>query len=158
MVIQNDIVAHNSILTGVDFSILIFKVYTLLVCPNTNLMRLSEKMDDWELSSEEMEMSISNQSCAAVSSRSHLNNDKLLVGAFHNIPRANWNAKQRVLTVNFFCVMKEGNPSKHRASVLKFFDSLVLPISGFWNTVMAHPNDPEALNFRMHDSTHLEGP
>lgn len=51
----------------------------------------------------------------------------------------------------FFCVMKEGNPSKRRASVLKFFrelpsqddDSQVLPISGLWNTAMAHPNDPE---------------
>ncbi|XP_027365795.1 uncharacterized protein LOC113872444 [Abrus precatorius] len=51
----------------------------------------------------------------------------------------------------FFCVMKEGNPSKRRASVLKFFrelpcqddDGQVLPISGLWNTAMAHPNDPE---------------
>lgn len=51
----------------------------------------------------------------------------------------------------FFCVMKEGNPGKRRASVLKFFrelpsqddDSQVLPISGLWNTAMAHPNDPE---------------
>ncbi|XP_047952217.1 uncharacterized protein LOC125197504 [Salvia hispanica] len=51
----------------------------------------------------------------------------------------------------FFCVMKEGNPSKRRASVLKFFrelpsqddDSQVLPISGLWNTAMAHPNDSE---------------
>ncbi|KAL0304630.1 UNVERIFIED_CONTAM: hypothetical protein Scaly_3016100 [Sesamum calycinum] len=51
----------------------------------------------------------------------------------------------------FFCVMKEANPSKRRASVLKFFrelpsqddDGQVLPISGLWNTAMAHPNDPE---------------
>ncbi|XP_031492157.1 uncharacterized protein LOC116258866 [Nymphaea colorata] len=51
----------------------------------------------------------------------------------------------------FFCVMKEGNPSKRRSSVLKFFrelptqddDGQVLPISGLWNTAMAHPNDPE---------------
>lgn len=51
----------------------------------------------------------------------------------------------------FFCVMKEANPSKRRASVLKFFrelpcqddDGQVLPISGLWNTTMAHPNDPE---------------
>ncbi|XP_042058088.1 uncharacterized protein LOC121802476 [Salvia splendens] len=51
----------------------------------------------------------------------------------------------------FFCVMKEGNPSKRRASVLKFFrelpsqddDGQVLPISGLWNTAMAHPNDSE---------------
>ncbi|KAL8514214.1 hypothetical protein ACS0TY_013369 [Phlomoides rotata] len=51
----------------------------------------------------------------------------------------------------FFCVMKEGNPSKRRASLLKFFrelpsqddDGQVLPISGLWNTAMAHPNDPE---------------
>lgn len=42
----------------------------------------------------------------------------------------------------FFCVMKEGNPSKRRASILKFFrdlpsqddDGQVLPISGLWNT------------------------
>ncbi|KAI9113942.1 hypothetical protein K1719_015193 [Acacia pycnantha] len=51
----------------------------------------------------------------------------------------------------FFCVMKEGNPGKRRASILKFFrelpsqddDGQVLPISGLWNTAMAHPNDPE---------------
>ncbi|KAJ6737189.1 ARM-REPEAT/TETRATRICOPEPTIDE REPEAT (TPR)-LIKE PROTEIN [Salix viminalis] len=51
----------------------------------------------------------------------------------------------------FFCVMKEGNPSKRRGSILKFFrelpsqddDGQVLPISGLWNTAMAHPNDPE---------------
>ncbi|KAK1267630.1 hypothetical protein QJS04_geneDACA000215 [Acorus gramineus] len=51
----------------------------------------------------------------------------------------------------FFCVMKEGNPSKRRSSILKFFrelpsqdeDGQVLPISGLWNTAMAHPNDPE---------------
>lgn len=51
----------------------------------------------------------------------------------------------------FFCVMKEGSPSKRRASILKFFrdlpsqdnDGQVLPISGLWNTAMAHPNDPE---------------
>lgn len=51
----------------------------------------------------------------------------------------------------FFCVMKEGNPNKRRASILKFFrelpsqddDGQVLPISGLWNTAMAHPNDPE---------------
>lgn len=51
----------------------------------------------------------------------------------------------------FFCVMKEANPSKRRSSVLKFFrelpcqddDGQVLPISGLWNTAMAHPNDPE---------------
>ncbi|KAG8377326.1 hypothetical protein BUALT_Bualt08G0021800 [Buddleja alternifolia] len=51
----------------------------------------------------------------------------------------------------FFCVMKEANPSKRRASLLKFFrelpsqddDGQVLPISGLWNTAMAHPNDPE---------------
>ncbi|CAN1317702.1 Tetratricopeptide repeat protein 1 [Linum perenne] len=47
--------------------------------------------------------------------------------------------------------MKEGNPSKRRTSILKFFrelpsqddDGQVLPISGLWNTAMAHPNDPE---------------
>lgn len=51
----------------------------------------------------------------------------------------------------FFCVMKEGNPNKRRASILKFFrelpsqddDGQVLPISGLWNTAMTHPNDPE---------------
>lgn len=51
----------------------------------------------------------------------------------------------------FFCVMKESNPSKRRASIVKFFrelpsqddDGQVLPISGLWNTAMAHPNDPE---------------
>ncbi|KAI4382061.1 hypothetical protein MLD38_008069 [Melastoma candidum] len=51
----------------------------------------------------------------------------------------------------FFCVMKEDNPSKRRASILKYFrelpsqddDGQVLPISGLWNTAMAHPNDPE---------------
>ncbi|KAL6572618.1 hypothetical protein OROMI_013576 [Orobanche minor] len=51
----------------------------------------------------------------------------------------------------FFCVMKENNPNKRRASLLKFFrelpsqddDGQVLPISGLWNTAMAHPNDPE---------------
>ncbi|KAK1370988.1 Clathrin, heavy chain [Heracleum sosnowskyi] len=51
----------------------------------------------------------------------------------------------------FFCLVKEGNPSKRRASILKFFrelssqddDGQVLPISGLWNTAMAHPNDPE---------------
>lgn len=51
----------------------------------------------------------------------------------------------------FFCVMKEGNPGKRRSSILKFFrdlpsqdeDGQVLPISGLWNTAMAHPNDPE---------------
>jgi len=50
--------------------------------------------------------------------------------------------------------MKEANPSKRRASVLKFFrelpsqddDGQVLPISGLWNTAMAHPNDPEFIN------------
>lgn len=54
----------------------------------------------------------------------------------------------------FFCVMKEGNPTKRRASILKFFrelpsqddDGQVLPISGLWNTAMAHPNDPEFIN------------
>ncbi|KAK9163088.1 hypothetical protein Syun_003990 [Stephania yunnanensis] len=54
----------------------------------------------------------------------------------------------------FFCVMKEGNPSKRRTSILKFFrelpsqddDGQVLPISGLWNTAMAHPNDPEFIN------------
>ncbi|XP_072989662.1 uncharacterized protein [Typha latifolia] len=54
----------------------------------------------------------------------------------------------------FFCVMKEANPSKRRSSVLKFFrelpsqddDGQVLPISGLWNTAMAHPNDPEFIN------------
>ncbi|KAF5945375.1 hypothetical protein HYC85_015603 [Camellia sinensis] len=46
---------------------------------------------------------------------------------------------------------KEGNPSKRRSSIMKFFrdlpsqddDGQVLPISGLWNTAMAHPNDPE---------------
>lgn len=50
--------------------------------------------------------------------------------------------------------MKESNPAKRRASVLKFFrdlpsqdeDGQVLPISGLWNTAMAHPNDPEFIN------------
>ncbi|KAJ6844218.1 uncharacterized protein M6B38_291490 [Iris pallida] len=54
----------------------------------------------------------------------------------------------------FFCVMKEGNPSKRRAGLLKFFrdlpsqddDGQVLPISGLWNTAMAQPNDPEFIN------------
>ncbi|XP_073105488.1 uncharacterized protein [Elaeis guineensis] len=54
----------------------------------------------------------------------------------------------------FFCVMKEGNPNKRRTSILKFFrelpsqddDGQVLPISGLWNTAMAHPNDPEFVN------------
>ncbi|KAL3524730.1 hypothetical protein ACH5RR_013102 [Cinchona calisaya] len=47
--------------------------------------------------------------------------------------------------------MKEGNPSKRRASILKFFrelpsqddDGQVLPISGLRNTAMVHPNDLE---------------
>ena len=51
----------------------------------------------------------------------------------------------------FFNVIKEENPSKRRASTLKFFrelpsqydDGQVLPISGLWNTAMAHPNDPK---------------
>ncbi|KAL0917512.1 hypothetical protein M5K25_012578 [Dendrobium thyrsiflorum] len=50
-----------------------------------------------------------------------------------------------------FCVMKEDNPTKRRAGIIKFFkdlplqdeDGQVLPISGLWNTAMAHPNDPE---------------
>ncbi|XP_042492222.1 uncharacterized protein LOC122071850 isoform X2 [Macadamia integrifolia] len=54
----------------------------------------------------------------------------------------------------FFCVMKEGNPNKRRTSILKFFRDLpsqddegqVLPISGLWNTAMAHPNDPEFID------------
>ncbi|XP_043721784.1 uncharacterized protein LOC122669163 isoform X2 [Telopea speciosissima] len=54
----------------------------------------------------------------------------------------------------FFCVMKEGNPNKRRTSILKFFrelpsqddDGQVLPISGLWNTAMAHPNDPEFID------------
>ncbi|GFQ02916.1 tetratricopeptide repeat protein 1 [Phtheirospermum japonicum] len=54
----------------------------------------------------------------------------------------------------FFCVMKESNPSKRRSSLLKFFrdlpsqddDGQVLPISGLWNTAMAHPNDPEFID------------
>nr|CAD1826897.1 unnamed protein product [Ananas comosus var. bracteatus] len=54
----------------------------------------------------------------------------------------------------FFCVMKEANPSKRRSSVRKFFrdlpsqddDGQVLPISGLWNTAMAHPNDPEFIS------------
>lgn len=54
----------------------------------------------------------------------------------------------------FFCVMKEGNPNKRRTSIIKFFrelpsqdeDGQVLPISGLWNTAMAHPNDPEFIN------------
>ncbi|XP_074587463.1 uncharacterized protein LOC141843300 [Curcuma longa] len=54
----------------------------------------------------------------------------------------------------FFCVMKETNPSKRRLSILKFFrelpsqddDGQVLPISGLWNSAMAHPNDPEFVN------------
>ncbi|EPS66514.1 hypothetical protein M569_08256, partial [Genlisea aurea] len=54
----------------------------------------------------------------------------------------------------FFCVMKEGNPNKRRSSLLKFFrdlpsqddDGQVLPISGLWNTAMAHPNDPEFMD------------
>lgn len=57
----------------------------------------------------------------------------------------------------FFCVTKEGNPSKRRASLLKFFrelpskddDGQVLPISGLWNTAMAHPNDPEFIELRI---------
>ncbi|GAB4837863.1 hypothetical protein Ancab_027389 [Ancistrocladus abbreviatus] len=57
----------------------------------------------------------------------------------------------------FFCVMKEGNPNKRRASILKFFrelpsqddDGQVLPISGLWNTAMAHPNDPEFIELGM---------
>lgn len=51
----------------------------------------------------------------------------------------------------FFCVMKETNPTKRRASVAKFFkefpsqdeEGQVLAVSGLWNTAMAHPNDPE---------------
>lgn len=51
----------------------------------------------------------------------------------------------------FFCVMKEANPTKRRASVTKFFkefpsqdeEGQVLAVSGLWNTAMAHPNDPE---------------
>ncbi|MCO5610385.1 hypothetical protein L7F22_064621 [Adiantum nelumboides] len=51
----------------------------------------------------------------------------------------------------FFCVMKEANPTKRRASVSKFFkefpsqdeEGQVLGVSGLWNTAMAHPNDPE---------------
>ncbi|KAL2503773.1 ARM-repeat/Tetratricopeptide repeat (TPR)-like protein [Abeliophyllum distichum] len=47
--------------------------------------------------------------------------------------------------------MKEVNPSKRRASILTFFrelpsqddDGQILPISGLWNTAMAHPNDHE---------------
>lgn len=54
----------------------------------------------------------------------------------------------------FFCVMKEGNPMKRRQSILKFFrelpsqddDGQVLPISGLWNTAMAHPNDHEFID------------
>ena len=54
----------------------------------------------------------------------------------------------------FFCVMKEGNPSKRRASILKFFrelpslddDGQVLPISSLWNTAMAHLNDQEFID------------
>ncbi|XP_077249935.1 uncharacterized protein LOC143889564 [Tasmannia lanceolata] len=54
----------------------------------------------------------------------------------------------------FFCVMKEANPSKRRTSIVKFFrdlpsqddDGQVLPISGLWNTAMAHPNDPEFID------------
>ncbi|KAF9623773.1 hypothetical protein IFM89_005280 [Coptis chinensis] len=54
----------------------------------------------------------------------------------------------------FFCVMKEGNPNKRRQSILKFFrelpsqddDGQVLPISGLWNTAMAHPNDHEFID------------
>ncbi|KAJ4953790.1 hypothetical protein NE237_030622 [Protea cynaroides] len=54
----------------------------------------------------------------------------------------------------FFCVMKEGNPNKRRTSILKFFrelpsqddDGQVLPISGLWNTAMAHPNDPDFID------------
>ncbi|XP_043721785.1 uncharacterized protein LOC122669163 isoform X3 [Telopea speciosissima] len=50
--------------------------------------------------------------------------------------------------------MKEGNPNKRRTSILKFFrelpsqddDGQVLPISGLWNTAMAHPNDPEFID------------
>ncbi|PSR85021.1 Tetratricopeptide repeat protein like [Actinidia chinensis var. chinensis] len=53
--------------------------------------------------------------------------------------------------VCFFCVMKQANPSKRRACIMKFFrelpsqddDGQVLPISGLLNTAMAHPNDPE---------------
>ncbi|KAK8941688.1 hypothetical protein KSP40_PGU012756 [Platanthera guangdongensis] len=54
----------------------------------------------------------------------------------------------------FFCVMKEENPSKRKSSILKFFrdlpfqddDGQALPISGLWNSAMAHPNDPEFIN------------
>ena len=50
--------------------------------------------------------------------------------------------------------MKEGNPSKRRASILKFFrelpslddDGQVLPISSLWNTAMAHLNDQEFID------------
>ncbi|KAK8951057.1 hypothetical protein KSP39_PZI003477 [Platanthera zijinensis] len=56
-----------------------------------------------------------------------------------------------------FCVMKEENPSKRRSNIIKFFkdlplqdeDGQVLPISGLWNTAMAHPNDPEFINLGM---------
>ena len=51
----------------------------------------------------------------------------------------------------FFCLMKERNPSKNRASILKFFrelstqdaDDQTLSVSGLCNTTMTHPNDPQ---------------
>lgn len=72
----------------------------------------------------------------------------------------NWSSKMDKIAADcpypgcFFCVMKEGNPSKRRSSIIKFFrelpsqddDGQVLPISGLWNTAMAHPNDPEFIN------------
>ncbi|CAA0831615.1 ARM-repeat/Tetratricopeptide repeat (TPR)-like protein [Striga hermonthica] len=59
----------------------------------------------------------------------------------------------------FFCVMKESNPTKRRSALLKFFrdlpsqddDGQVLPISGLWNTAMAHPNDPEFIDLGIFD-------
>ncbi|KAJ4954142.1 hypothetical protein NE237_030974 [Protea cynaroides] len=59
----------------------------------------------------------------------------------------------------FVCVVKEGNPNKCRTSILKFFrelpsqddDGQVLPISGLWNTAMAHPNDPEFIDLEIFD-------
>ncbi|KAL2893141.1 Porphobilinogen deaminase, partial [Bienertia sinuspersici] len=60
----------------------------------------------------------------------------------------------------FFSLMKEGNPSKHRANIHNFFrelpsqddDGQVLPISGLWKTAMAHPIDPEFIELGIFES------
>ncbi|KAK8951053.1 hypothetical protein KSP39_PZI003473 [Platanthera zijinensis] len=56
-----------------------------------------------------------------------------------------------------FCVMKEENPSKRRSNIIKFFkdlplqeeDGQVLPISGLWNTAMAHQTIQSSLTWNV---------